>query len=77
MSPKIEAFKYVVFRKNEIFKLRDKYFSKYPLITAKASRLALIKDFYELRPSRKPSYDSLKQYNKWVTFLDKWDKSIN
>ena len=77
LSPKKEAFKYVVFRKNEISNLIDKYFSKYPLRTTKASRLALIRDFYELRPYRKPSYDNLKQFNKWVTFLDKWEKSGN
>ena len=42
----------------------DNYFSKYPLRTAKAARLALIRDFYQLRPYRKPSYDTLEQFNK-------------
>ena len=77
LSPKIEAFKYTVFRKNELFHLMDNYFSKYPLRTAKAARLALIRDFYQLRPYRKPSYDTLEQFNKWVTFLDKWEKYRN
>ena len=74
LSPKIEAFKYTVFRKNELFHLMNNYFSKYPLKTAKAARLALIKDFYVLRPYRKPSSHTLEQFNKWVTFLDKWEK---
>lgn len=52
MSPKIEAFKHVIYRKNELFNLIDNYFSKYPLKSAKSSRLSLIKDFYELRPYR-------------------------
>lgn len=52
MSPKIEAFKHVISRKNELFNLIDNYFSKYPLKSAKSSRLSLIKDFYELRPYR-------------------------
>ena len=77
LSPKIEAFKYAVFRKNELFRLMDNYFSKYPLKTAKAARLFLIKDFYEYRPYRKPSSDTLEQFNKWVSFLDKWEKYKN
>lgn len=77
LSPKIEAFKYAVFRKNELFHLMDNYFSKYPLKTAKAARLSLIKDFYELRPYTIPSSDTLEQFNKWVSFLDKWEKYKN
>ena len=77
LSPKTEAFKYTVFRKNELFHLMDNYFNKYPLKTAKAARLALIRDFYLLRPYRKPSSDTLEQFNKWVAFLDKWEKYKN
>lgn len=60
LSPKIEAFKYVVCRKNEIYNLIAKYFSKHPLRTAKASKLVLIKHFYELRPNKMPSHNGLK-----------------
>ena len=77
LSPKVEAFKYTVFRKNELFHLMDNYFNKYPLKTAKAARLALIRDFYLLRLYRKPSSDTLEQFNKWVAFLDKWEKYKN
>jgi hypothetical protein len=48
-SPKIEAFKYVIYRKNEHFSLIDNYFSKYPLRTEKSKRVNLIKQFYDLR----------------------------
>jgi hypothetical protein len=72
-------------RKNELFHLMDNYFLKYPLRTAKAARLALIRDFYKLRPYRILSSDTLstggpvgtEQFNKWVTFLDKWEKYRN
>ena len=36
-SSKTEAFKYIVYRKNELFNLIDNYFSKYPLRTKKSS----------------------------------------
>jgi hypothetical protein len=49
LSPKIEAFKYLVYRKSELFSLIDNYFSKYPLKTEKAKRVSLIKEFYDLR----------------------------
>jgi hypothetical protein len=49
LSPKIEAFKYVIYRKNELFSLIDHYFSKYPLKTEKFKRICLIKQFYDLR----------------------------
>ena len=53
LSPKIEAFKYVTYRKSELFNLIDNYFSKYPLKTEKMKRVNLIKNFYLLRIHRK------------------------
>jgi LAGLIDADG endonuclease len=52
-SPKIETFKYIVYRKAELFNLIDNYFSKYPLRTEKMNRVNLIKQFYLLRLHRK------------------------
>jgi hypothetical protein len=49
IGAKIEAFKYIIYRKSELFNLIDKYFIKYPLRSAKASRVNLIKDFYNFR----------------------------
>jgi hypothetical protein len=52
LSPKIEAFKYVVYRKEELFNLIDHYFSRYPLRTGKMQRVNLIKEFYLKRISK-------------------------
>ena len=51
LSPKIEAFKYVIYRKNELYSLIDNYFSNYPLKTEKFKRVchaSQIKQFYDL-----------------------------
>jgi hypothetical protein len=52
-SPKTEAFKYIVYRKTELFNLIDNYFNKYPLRTEKMKRVNLIKQFYLVRLSKK------------------------
>ena len=72
MSPKIEAFKHVISRKNELFNLIDNYFSKYPLRSAKMKRINLIKQFYLVRLSKK-NQDIVK-FNEWVKFKDRWEK---
>ena len=72
LSPKIEAFKYVIYRKKELFDLIDNYLSKHPLKTNKSSRLKLIKNFYQVRLDRKS--DVIINHNEWISFKDKWDK---
>ena len=72
MSPKIEAFKYIVYRKKELFNLIDNYFNKYPLKTKKLSRLNLIKQFYSVRITK--NNKDLYKLNEWVLFKDKWEK---
>nr|YP_009663715.1 hypothetical protein [Dactylella tenuis]QCW06852.1 hypothetical protein [Dactylella tenuis] len=72
LSSKIEAFKYVVYRKAELFNLIDNYFSKYPLRTEKMKRVNLIKKFYLKRVS-KNNKDIIK-LNEWIKFKDRWDK---
>ncbi len=72
VSPKVEAFKYIVYRKLELFNLIDNYFSKYPLKTEKIHRLNLIKEFYRLRVDIK-SKDINKLY-EWFKFKDRWEK---
>lgn len=52
ISPKIEAFRHDIYRKNELFNLIDNYFNKYPLLSEKSKRLLLIKEFYLLYPYR-------------------------
>lgn len=71
-SPKIEAFKYVIYRKAELFNLIDNYFNKYPLRTEKMKRINLIKQFYLVKPSKKEN--NVVKLNEWVKFKDKWEK---
>jgi Proton-conducting membrane transporter/LAGLIDADG endonuclease len=71
-SPKVDAFKYIVYRKNEIINLIDNYFSKYPLRTLKANRLRLIKQFYLVRISKKNK--DINKLHEWILFKDKWEK---
>ena len=72
LSPKIEAFKYIVYRKLELFNLIDNYFNKYPLKTEKMCRINLIKQFFELRVHRKSQ--DINKFNEWITYKDKWEK---
>ena len=72
LSPKTEAFKYIVYRKNELFNLIDNYFDKYPLKTKKFKRLCLIKQFYLLRTIEKSK--DINKYKEWILFKDKWEK---
>ena len=69
---KVEAFKYIVYRKNELFNLIDNYFDKYPLRTKKASRVKLIKQFYLVHISK--NNKDIEKLKNWVLFKDKWEK---
>ena len=44
-----DAFKYVMYRKKELFNMVDSYFDKYPLRTMKKNRISLIKEFYDIK----------------------------
>jgi hypothetical protein len=64
-----EAFQYSIYRKQEILNLVENYFNLYPLKSSKASRLDLIKDFYQLEsyPKRlnfESTHSNLKNFNK-------------
>ena len=69
---KIDAFKYVVYRKQELFNLIDNYFSIYPLKSMKVNRLHLIKQFYLLRVYK--NGQNIEKFIEWVKFKDKWEK---
>ena len=73
VSPNTEAFKYVVYRKNELLDLLDNYFNKYPLKTNKYNRIKLIKEFY---PLHKDNSDTNK-YKQLILFKDKWEKYVD
>ena len=72
LSPKIEAFKYIIYRKAELINLIDNYFTKYPLKSEKMKRVNLIRDFYVLRPHR--NSQDVQKFNEWVKFKDRWEK---
>ena len=72
LSPKIEAFKYIIYRKAELFNLIENYFIKYPLKTEKMKRVNLIKDFYTLRINKESK--EIQKFNEWIKFKDKWEK---
>ena len=72
LSPKIEAFKYIIYRKAELFNLIDNYFNNYPLKTEKMKRVNLIKKFYLLLINR--NNQDIHKFNEWVKFKDKWEK---
>ena len=46
LKDKRQGFKYEIYRKVELFRLIDDYFSSYPLKTTKNKRLNLIKEFF-------------------------------
>jgi hypothetical protein len=78
LSPKIEAFKYVVYRKNELYSLIDNYFSIYPLKTEKYKRVNLIKQFYNLRTyNNNNNRCDINKLNSWVLYKDRWEKYLD
>jgi len=72
INPRTDAFKYIVYRKSELFNLIDNYFNKYPLKTKKLNRLNLIKQFYLIRITK--NNKDIYKLNEWVLFKDKWEK---
>ena len=70
---KVGAFKWTVFRKDEIVKLLV-YFEKNPSRSAKHKRLKLLEKYYELRAlkAHRASNDSLLGKN-WKRFLKNWE----
>jgi hypothetical protein len=74
-----EAFIYSIYRKKEILDLVDNYFNQYPLKSSKASKINLIKDFYQLEIS--PQILNFKlirsnqtKFKDWIEFKNKWEK---
>jgi len=74
VSPKIDAYRHLIYRKKEILNMIDNYFTKYPLRTKKKDRLLLIKDIYEYKKYRKLNVNTLNEYKKWLNLMEKWDK---
>ena len=74
-----EAFMYTIYRKKEILGLVDYYFKNYPLKSSKASKINLIKDFYQLEiPLQELKFKLIgsnpKKFKDWIDFKNKWEK---
>lgn len=70
---KVQAFKWMVFRKEEILNLLD-YFHINPPRSAKKSRIKMIQRYYELKKlkAHKASPNSV-EGKLWKNFMDKWN----
>jgi hypothetical protein len=64
VSPKIEAFKYTIYRKKEILNLLNNYLIKYPLKSAKNNRVKLITQFYELKSYKDLNKNRIEDHKK-------------
>jgi hypothetical protein len=70
---KINAFKWIIFRKNEILNLLN-YFEKCPSMSAKHNRLKLIPKYLELRSLKAhKALPNTLQGKAWTSFLKKWN----
>jgi hypothetical protein len=63
------AFKYIIYRKEHLFNMIDKYFSIYNLKTLKHNRVKLIKQFYTVRINA--DNKDINKLNEWVKFKEK------
>ena len=81
-----DAFQYSIYRKDEILKLVNNYFNKYPLKSGKESKINLIENFYQLGINSRTlennykklennlNYSKIKKLKDWIIFKNKWDK---
>lgn len=69
----IDAFKHIIYRKNEVINMIDNYFNNYPLRSRKMKRINLIKEFYTHRSYRVNFDNNVILYSVWILFKNKWD----
>jgi hypothetical protein len=72
--PKVQAFKWIVYRKKEILNLIE-YFDMYPLLSKKQKRIQLIDKIYESfkNSGHKASIETAKGKN-WNHVITKWEE---
>lgn len=71
----VEAFKWVVSRKEEIMLLLNNYFKNYPSRTPKNNQLRLLHRYFALRSQRTHLAASDTAEGKvWGKFLEDWDR---
>lgn len=70
-----EAFKWAVYRKDEVINLVNTYFKNYPSRTPKNNRLRLLSQYFELRRQKAHLTSPESDYGKlWAGFLKDWQK---
>lgn len=70
-----QAFKWIVYRKDEVQFLLENYFKHYPSRTAKNGRIKLTKKYYELRQIKAHCTSAGPELGKvWTKFLLDWNK---
>jgi hypothetical protein len=74
MQKKTKAFKWVVYKKNDILALLE-YFKKYPLRSAKKNRVLLIAEYFLLKSLKAHLAlpNSILGAERWTLFLKKWE----
>jgi hypothetical protein len=73
---KVAAFKWTLFRKEEIIRLVDDYIKLYPLKSAKHFRFLLLPKYHELRALKAHLAPENTILGKvWKEFIYKWEKS--
>lgn len=75
---KVEAFKWMIYRKDEIDKFRTNYLKVYPLKSGKQFRINLLDKYYELRLLKAHLAPENSLLGKsWKEFMDKWESYSN
>jgi hypothetical protein len=75
---KVGAFKWMIYRKDEIQKFRTNYLKIYPLKSGKQFRINLLDKYYELRLLKAHLTPENSLLGKsWKEFLDKWESYSN
>lgn len=74
-NSKKDSYKYIIYRKKEVFNLLDNYFKHYKLKSTKDIRLKMIPKLYELYIYRNKPQEVVK-YAEWISFMDKWNKIV-
>lgn len=70
-----EAFKWTVYKKDEVINLVNTYFKNYPSRTPKNNRLRMLSPYFELRRQKAHLASPESDYGKlWAGFLKDWQK---
>jgi hypothetical protein len=72
---KVSAFKWTMFRKEEIIKFLEEYIKYYPLKSGKQTRFLLLSKYYELRELKAHlAPENSKLGEAWKEFVKQWEE---